>query len=281
MVLRSQRPNFPGWHTHLGPKQSRNGISIKKGVVNGKANHFNIFQHPFHTLHFIHLLLPILDSGAFDLPVSHHGGFKIFLSFPTDRRALARNFAHPLDLGTVNSTPKIFSPFLGAPNTAQKVEEMMKLEFSNWFVRTFCAKYNWDSSGTTAIAICKKVCWSNLEYVKTPISKPIWASGMAVAVIAISIPRHYGRSRTWSEGSQLLSRRRLYQEPSRGGRLWIYLPILDLFPKNARLRHHEMMIVTIAFTNLPVFKIRFCHEGSELCKKINQNNNPQKHSGTL
>ena len=189
MVLRSQRPNFPGWHTHLGPKQSRNGISIKKGVVNGKANHFNIFQHPFHTLHFIHLLLPILDSGAFDLPVSHHGGFKIFLSFPTDRRALARNFAHPLDLGTVNSTPKIFSPFLGAPNTAQKVEEMMKLEFSNWFVRTFCAKYNWDSSGTTAIAICKKVCWSNLEYVKTPISKPIWASGMAVAVIAISIPR--------------------------------------------------------------------------------------------
>ena len=112
----------------------------KRGCEPGRltsSTYFNIHFTP--CILYIYIYLPILDSGAFDLYISSWR-FQDFPSFPTDRRALARNFAHPLDLGTVNSAPKIFSPFLGAPNTAPKVEEMMKLEFLNWFVWTFRTK---------------------------------------------------------------------------------------------------------------------------------------------
>lgn len=239
-------------HPPWAPKQSRFfSISITK---RGCEREGDITISTYFNIHFTPCILyiyylPILVQVPLTY-ISHHGGFKIFQA----SQLIAGHWPGILPTPWIwgQSIPLQRFSLRGAPNTAQKVEEMMKLEFLNWFVRTFCAKYNWDSSGTTAIAICKKVCWSNLEYVKTPISKPIRASGMARCCHC-----HLNSEALREESN--LKRRVPTPEPDSvsgtipGGILWIYLPILDLFPKNARLSHNEMMIVTIAFTNLPVF----------------------------
>ena len=122
------------------------GISIKKnkkGLWTWKANQFNIFQHPFHTLHFIYLHLPPNSGFRCIWPIYLIMEVSRFSKLPNWSQGIGQEFCPPLGFGDSQFRSKDFLSIFGSTQHSPKsgrddetwISELICLNFSHKTVR--------------------------------------------------------------------------------------------------------------------------------------------------